>query len=520
MKTISTNVNEALINGLCPLDNPSHNAPFLSDCHNLKPTPMGGVEPKKVTWPFNSAEPSSTFPFPHFARAENKTLLCESTSMEIVNETAWTKSSLTFKDSETGNAATLTGGGYWQSAGMQDVIILCNGSELVFDLPSNSQFGSVLQRANPSVLSATALCNYNDRLVITGLSGSWFSGSRWTSLFTHFRNTTKNELFVHEDMGWSTRWVVIFEPRGGATDIPYYTALTMLGAFGNTKFDAQKELIYQYIDERKLTMRPMRTPHPAIAMRQAGDRIALLSQSECLEFVQNAESPHFYDEQLAPYGVIGRTAVGGSGGAYLFVSPGGYLNLRVVGSGMDRLMFRSHTTNLGAGTVVTYDPGEGDYFLSDGTRTYVLTVERKLGKSDQKPTSMFRTGTGLVGVPKRPSGTRQMRFTTVPLDMNERGSKRVVTLQSTTKNLTVQKARMDWRVSSLGNFNAGALVPFTDYGVAHPGQSGIDMQLYWEANISSANEDGAIYKMEVQYHGNDYRARRGTRSAAGFTGEE
>lgn len=510
-------IKKALGAGLPTDDRSPRNGTFMKTMENAIPRQRDGAtyaaSPEIITNP--TGRSFATWPAEQLIRGEGVTLACAATGLRSV-ASDWSTAVIHVYDAQ--NAASeqsITAGGAWRGAFFDKSYVLANGANVVFSLPSNAS-GKVL-RADPAIFNARAVASYQGGLAVGGCSGSWFSGQRWLDLFAAYRETQGNEQYGDEAQAFDQRWVVCAQPQGGAVDIPQYMLLCALGVFGNAKFDELRGEIYTAFENRAIWMQPIRRTGSVQAMQPISDRLAVFCTDGASELYRSRDNLFFIEEPQSDLGIISRAAVNGDHRThYAFLSPTGFLFLRTMQEGVKVLDFHTRLSSMTDKTVISYDAGQQEWYIADENTCYILTKEGALGGPvTVRPTNLFYDPAyGLVGIAANQGSDITMRLRSNTFDNNSRGSKRIPTVAVDQRNIVGASVRIDWSVDieGTGSLNPGRTVPVNRNGVAFPGQSYVDAELYYEGPVASGRT-GVVSSIQERYHAQDRRFDRGPSGA-------
>lgn len=299
--------------------------------------------------------------------------------------------------------AITVGGGVWHSAGFGETNwFMTNGATLVWNMPSN--VNGVVQGIESSVVFQS-LCNHDDRLVLAGPSGTWFSDPNWTALFEHWKMTSdrpgRSRSFVTtENMTIGTDWIIVSERGGGDLTLPYMMTLAMLGIYPDGyDFTTFKEVIYSAIENGTIIIHPVVKSGPIRAVKAIGRDLVVYGERAVVLLTLTENGYVERDEPLVSLGVPARGAAGGDSKINLFVTNTGY-GYTWDGSNLRPLDYQEYFGAMTqANLVVSYDPEEKYFWIADGATSYCLT-RKGLGESKTiVPSSVFRSPyrTALVG---------------------------------------------------------------------------------------------------------------------------
>lgn len=334
----------ALVNGLAPDERMRRNGLYMESMVNMEPTEFGAVVPEPIVQPITA---TANGPFPQLLRGERVDYLLGPTSVSTANVSAGTTTLLQASDSETGADASITTGGTWQHASFYDVDFFTNGVNLVWNGPPSSDGECQVGTG----LTCVALTAHNNRLLLGGLSGAWFSGERWDSIFQTWRELQPVDSFAHEDMTFDTGWVVWGERGGGDSAIPFYMFLTMLGVYGNDIFDQFDVQILESIERGEIGMCPLRKPGTVQAMRPLGNDIVVYGENSVSRLSPNGAT--YVENEEATTGIEGRAALNGDNTEHVWIDTTGLVHFWPAGSRDRVLGYSAQMTTGVVGTLVS-----------------------------------------------------------------------------------------------------------------------------------------------------------------------
>ncbi len=483
--------------GLVPNTGFPPGADYASRMRNLRAAPYAARNPEWFTCPFED-DVTLDWPFPQVWRGENVTLLFGADSVSTL-ASDWTVTALAPKKANSrAEAATITEDGVWHVATFEDVWFGCNGTNLVFSVPA---YDATLVAQG---LTCTALCPHNDRLVLAGLAGAWFSGDRWARLFRRWRETQPQ--FAHDQMTWSDRWVVWGERFAGDKDVPFWPMLVALGVFGNDAFDAIEGELLARIERGELGFSSVRRIGAVQAMRSLQGTVRVYSTETVAALVPDGSGPGYRVMPSSLPGVAARGALSGDDQEHAWLTPDGHLMLAGPERGGD--LDQAHRFTSPSAWVGSYDPVAREHWFATATSCYVLNQNGLGGPMDVRPTSLARCDGVLVGVGSGLDADNiAVEFYTHDLDMGYRGSKRVQCVEVAQDGLTGLEVDAVADGSTMGTVQANG------YGVAFPVRSGNEFQIGVKGT-SSVGAEYTVKRCTVRYQGEDRRFRRGATAAA------
>lgn len=510
MQELNFLIRESLVNGLEPDPRSPRNAPHMVEMAEMKPSPWGAVSPETVVYPIESPALAMDWPFPQVFRGEKKTLLCLSTAIYEVDESDWTTAAITpYQAASTGSTLTIVAGGPWTMASFQDCWFLTNGTTFLWSLPSNED-GKVL---GTTALTVQGMCSVNNRLILSGLahSGGWLAGSRFSVLFDVWKETIPDDWFAHETLAFDDRYVVWSEYGGGSSDLPFHNLLLALGVFNTTRFDAMDTLLLDAIEKGDIGFCPTSSPGTCKAVLPLGEDVLAFGVNGVFRLF--SQQLRYKPKMIFTTGVLSRSAVCGDGVGReaVWIDTTRTLFRWQSGEGPRELNKGYFDAYVAADTVISYDPHEQDYWITDGVRCYIRSLTGLGGPFVVMPTHLFRASNGdLIGAAENLDDTTfAVRLVTSTLDINERGTKHVTTFQVQAEGVTSLAGTTAFRYDHSQAFvELASLSNANPKGVIYMNISFVDGRVVLEGTTTGAGE---IRQIEFRYNAEDRTHRRGTK---------
>ena len=416
---------------------------------------------------------------------------------------------------------SIAGGGLWRYADAGAAWFLSNGKSLVL-CAHTYQPHDVLGAS----VTASAMAVNDTRLFFGGMTGDWFLSDNWGSVLARWRSMQGLGSVVHADMGTPNNMVFWSGLGGDSQDRPYLLFLAMLGVFGTTVFEEFRSDILAAVESGMIGMHPMTTTGPVIAMLAHGNRMNVYGQRGVAALDQ-MENGRWAEVPVTGVGIKGRGAVAGSPTRHLFVDNFGELRLYQLGEGVRRLGYRQLFSMMDPEKVlVSYDPLLEEYWISDGTHTYVLTSNGLGGPITTAPTGLVRDHRQrLIGVTANAAvGNKEIRLKTNGQNMSVRDPKHMTLAQFSMSGITggapprasTPMCRVDWKGED-GLYREGVADRVNADGVGFPHTSFTDGRLVLEG--WSDEENARIWDIQVRFNTEGRSYIRGT-APSGEIGED
>jgi len=441
------------------------------------------------------------------ARTQNKTwtedIVCAGNTTFLLTPTGDFNGTITdcsVKEVKTGTIPT--GSGPWHLADFQDCMFLCNGSCLVARLYLYGLWGWFVAQDDGGTytLAPKTVVNYRNRLLIGGLPAStaWFSDANWQTLWKTWIEHSPKDVMTYQDLVMGPNVWVYSDLGGGDYYWPFIPELAMLGVLGQTEVET---LGYLYIDRIKtgaIGFIPMPWQGNILAGAPIGDALATYGDGGGTAIVPQAEDglAIYRTIERARIGIAARGAAGGDADAQAFFDKAGVVWTMGPDLQLTRRGYAEFVSPLAdANTVVTLDPDQRDFHITDGVTGYVVS-KTGLGRSTRFPTNLSYISTGLIGV-YAPASAEDVTFEIITdtFDMGVRGIKTIKSVEIGATNVTILKVAVEFKFANGTTFFRTAEVAVTDEGIAFPIASGADFRLRltgtWGTNgkIDYANID-------------------------------
>ena len=503
MQELNFRIREAFQNGIRKEPTPTANIAYLESCMNLVPREGGLATVPTFERPGDLEAEPKNFPFPQLFKGDSiRVSLGEETIKTITP--LFTMSAPIDMNLRTGGTAPIVQGGAWQFESFLDQWFASNGASMVYTIPSDNGDTFV----SDSFL-AQAVGRHDYRLMLGGLSGEWLEGSRWQEFFTAWRETHVAQSVVHDAITAGTSWVIFGESGGGATDAPFYVFACACGLYGDDGFDAAKEIIWDSLERGDIGLIPVRKVTNIRALKQLGNRLMVYGDNGISELQQIDGG--FQETLVTDFGIGGRGCVGGDDRRHVFFNGQGQLYSWYSNQDRpERLGYAAiFSQYLPARTVITFDPVEGYFWISDGGLTYVLTRTGLGGPMSQHPTSMFRDNSyGLVGMYSTALRDSWL-IRTSNFDMGHRDFKHLVLAQVIGDGYRRATGRVSGVSDVRGSARSTAWAPINKEGVVFPSMSFIEGSV----TLQGDGDDVNITALEIRYQNEGRKYRRGTSGA-------
>jgi hypothetical protein len=488
------------------------NAAFMEHALNVKSMPVGAVFPEAVTAP--SAD-TLDYPWPQFFRGERGDFIFMESSVKSRAGRSGSFSALTiYQSASPANAFTITGSGAWQFVSFEKLWFASNGTCMVWNVPGQA-FTAGHTRA------CKALGKHGRRLVLGGLSGSWFSESRWQHIMAHWRKHQPEAALGHDNMAWDESWMVYFEPGGGANDVPFHLALAAIGVFSTQEYDQWASFIDTAIEQGKMGLIPSRVNSSVYAIKELGggsdqrpSRLISYGRDGISEL--QPEGYRYEETVVSEVGIAGRLAVGGTLDAHVAVDSQYQVVVVPKGGELQRLNHAGKLTpGVGSGDyIVSYDELFGDFWITEGTQAWVFNGAFT-GPIEICPTGLVRdSAVGLLGFAANQAEDEydwEIRF--VPVDCGERDFKKFTTMMFEAVGLTDIEMKVDARYKGDDAWFNGPWIPAFRNNFSSASKSGVELRVSFRG-VTTLADPARLSSLEARYVGSGGNVRRGPKPRA------
>lgn len=334
---------------------------------------------------------------------------------------------------EVSSATVEAGGGVWQLAAFRrDLFWATNGVATVFRIPSNPQDGSGSTTTSVEKIadgfSCQAVLAHGASLVMGGLDLSGLDATRLARVFSAWRTSgygsddPRAALVSFAGQQFDVDWVFISGEGIDSSSHPGALLMAMLQVPDLDRYDRLEEAVLQAFEDGRIQAVPLFDTGAVRVAISFGEEILIFGKSG-LSFL-SPKPTGYVESSVAVDGIPSRGAacagMGGESPEAVFVTNQG--ELYIAGSDASarypwakhvkgathayarhpvyRLGYREFLSNMTlANIVITHDPVEQAYFISDGVHCYSLTRTGLYSCPRVLPSSLCRIGkyNGLVG---------------------------------------------------------------------------------------------------------------------------
>lgn len=444
MQEFNALVDKALQNGYAPDHRTGINSPFFETMVGLKASPFQAVALPAPSTPFTLPVAASS-PFPHAFFGESASLLVYGDSVYSINRSTWAVTEETLYDpNDVDTAVTLDVGtgedAIWHFADFGNVWILANAGNLVFRCGHLKRFGNdpVWRTYAGQDARVTTVCRLGDILILGGLqSSTYFDSSTWADFWTAWFKTHGTDPSVNESTVIGKNFLMYSLQGGGGFDWPFALELALLGYVDDDTLEIWKSRILQLIHSGVIGFIQVPEYESVKMVKPLGDRCVVYSVNGIgvVSFAPGARPEY---RKVMDIGVYGRGTVAGDDKIHVFADSSGALWRITPNSGPEFIGYRQLFSDLADDAIMSYDPVEGDFFITDATHCYVLS-RSGLSESLSRVWSVTNLPSGLVGIVDAEDDDGTFDLVTGPVDMGRSWLKKIQNIEVGADDVTELK---------------------------------------------------------------------------------
>jgi hypothetical protein len=332
-----------------------------------------------------------------------------------------------------------------------EYIFMTNGVVMIYWDPTLSVWQGVTSHANIPMMRT--VCNFKGQLIGGGVVSTWHDCDE-----TFYVWSKVGEMDCTPDE----------ENMSGYRRCPYGGEVMHVRRLG--------DYVVGYSDKGITILSPVSDPVPTFGFKEVYDR-----------------------------GIINRGAVDGSLQSQVFVDSD-YNIVRVVeGKAPEPLGYHKFMEELaGEDIIVKYDSREGDYYIGNSTKTFLLT-DKGLTEVQQHPSAVWVGSGETYAIPETSDGNDPEIITGI-FNMEYSGQKTTATIESDVVLADDIKAAVEW-ANDLVSWGYGSLVPVNNMGIASITAAGNFLR--FRMTFGTLYNGFKISYMKVRFKMTDLRGIRG-----------
>lgn len=448
MKEFQTPFVEGFSKGLRPYTKMPRNSQFLTTCYNARCGKSGLEEYTAITVPFTGL-PAVSWPFP--------TAINTSIGMFIINGTTLYQVNSNY--SLTSLLSGITGSGLWSVADFADYQVWTNGTKIL-EKAYVAGTGLYTWKISSETYTINSVCNFRGQLIAGGIS--------------------------------SSRGNQVFYSKIGHVDLSHL-------------------LTFAAGEDKSAGMFPCLWNGNIYTVKPLGNNVIVYGSAGITAMVA-ISSPYsgFGRKEISRFGIAGRGAVAGDEKQHIFIDEG--YKLWTIGEDLiaKELGYHEYMTLLTGTIVISFDSDTRDFYISNGTITYLLS-EHGLSQIFQHPTSLIFIQGGLIGVKETDSADTTFLSVTDVIDMQNRNIKTITEYEIGITNITGSTASsvtaaVDYRYSTTSAFTRSSYKTANARGIVMPIISGLEFRHVIKA---SSYVGVSLDYVNVKWKQSDKRGIRG-----------
>lgn len=525
MKSFPILIKEALANGLRHSVHAPRNAPGLVEYLNLRGLKEGATPLPTLVDPFFTT--SFSFPFPQLFKGKGVTLLADETAVYLVNEADFTLTPISFYNIGDDPlvmlpTGTIDAADAWQFIDMGEAWILINDGNILFKEPLCCRVSKTL--------GIRAGCYFRGRVLTGGLIGGAVWDATWRAYLQLYRDKLPSEL---ASLSQALKKNFVLWSTIGQADFSFRTLLyateAMVGEIDDAGAEesgydaptasADNSLFMDMLERGEMGLAPMPFSGAVLAMKPLGGErsevrgtVIIYGENGIAALTPHTDPlPTFGITLIANFGIAQSTAVGGDDNEHIFLDPSGTLwrldsELRL--SAFDprsRLDYKEFLSELLDETIIiSKDPQEGDYYISNGEFTYLYSRDGALSEISRLITSLASIGGETVGV-LADNGKAGILITSDTIDFQVAGLKAVTSIEVGTSRTEKLYVGVQYVTKKDMPFLFTNWVKVNDVGWASLRAHAADLRI----SIKSMDEDMEVNYIRAYIQVPDKRALRG-----------
>jgi hypothetical protein len=216
-------------------------------------------------------------------------------------------------------------------------------------------------------------------------------------------------------------------------------------------------------------------------------------------------APTFGFKEMYDKGIINRGAIDGSLSEHLFVDEEFNLVKISAGKPPEMLGYQYYIEDLSSeDIIIKRDPKQGDYYIGNSSRTFLLSPNG-LTEVQQHPSAIWRRGKESYALPDTPDSIEPEIITGI-FNMGFAGEKTTVSIESDAILHTEPQAGVDWAMD-LNTWGYGDYVPINNMGIGSVTTAANFFR--FKMKFSTIYESFVLSYLKIRYKMTDLRGIRG-----------
>ena len=523
MKEYSLTISKPYKKGLRPDSRAVKNSNFLYEAQNAVPREEGMHLYERIVQMLDPA-PTIDYPFPQMFKGRDFILLCFETTIYVVNAD-WTYTQIITYDAYTpANAKAITAGEAWNFVdyGSQSWFLF-NGACIVFKSKLEEFTGTDSNKAFVvDDVDIECGCTHRGRHLMGGFDPVSFWKDDWDTFWDdwidkyeeitdnlpdNLRDNVKNNFIWWGQIG------------GGDALSLFFPNVVRLGVTDDeSSYDEdERPMLFDILEKNDGGFLPVHWQGKVYQMLPMGKNVILYGSEGIGALTLELDPiPTYGYKELTNFGTFSRLSAGGDDKGHMFISTKGDLWSINMELEVRKLGYNEYLSSIvNSDLVIQYEPYLNDYYISDGTDSFMLTKDG-LCKIRECVTSLFMYEGNLIGVAKDVAGVGRGDFiaTTDSIDFDYRAKKMIQLIEVAVDTKDPIFVAIDYRHSKDESYTRSSFVRTNPEGVVILPVSGLDFRIvvkvpYVDEVDWYANLDYSI----IRWKPIDMRYIRGLKSA-------
>lgn len=444
MRELELKIDEALRFGIAPELSVPPGAPVLLDCHGFRCGKywLEGFKPFYDPIP-NLTDPVYEWPFPQVRAGSRHRLLIVREEDQVEDRVYQLSPDGTSADFIISLDWDVFGKGDWYDlADFGKFAVLTNGAVMI-----NFDISSSLWQVDTTTPIVGTICNFNGQAIAGNVKSPWYDC---------------DETYII----WS--------------DIGNYDFSINRGNKAGYRRDHYGGIVYR--------------------VKQLGNSVLVYSSNGITQMIPTIEpTPAFGFQPVHDIGLLSPYALAGYDSIHVFIDSA-YNVCRMTEKGIEVVGYSYLIKELSDIIVVSYDRLNKDFYISDGTTTFLLSPFG-LTRVPQNISAIWDTYAAVRTQNREPG-----KIITHEFDFGYRATKTIFAVELGARNFNSARGAIQWKVSD-GDFKQTSLLPFNKMKWLQKVITGSDFRVYIE--LDNITENTVLEYIKVRYKMTDLRNLRG-----------
>lgn len=438
----------ALVNGLRRDSRAPVNTLACETYRGLKATEFGAKSFPTLAEFDITSEPTASWPFPQLFKGKGVTLLCEETTIHLVDTSVdpWTLSAITTYDVNTpASTKSITAGGTWHFVDFHSTWFLFNDNCQVFQTGWQDSSKVFVQ----DTITIQCGCEFRGRMITGGFDTSDFWTSAWQTLWT----TLVAEGFSTYGLSLSapgSNWVGWSNIGGGDLMNLFLSSVATADAEGVS--GGYSDAVPRFLDQLQRLesgFMPMDFQGNIWRVKPLRDHVVVYGDQGISVITPYSQPVPTFGlvESIHKMGLRDKGLVGGTLDEHLFVDAEGVCYKINNQLQVERLGYEEFFATWGAlstDPLISWDPDQREYLLSASSSQYALTPTG-LSQSIARVESVAVNQDRVLGYHSLATSSADLTIEFLPTDFGSRNVKTVQEVQVSCVNTGANKLKVGFK---------------------------------------------------------------------------